>query len=77
MPVDVKLNKRIGAEIRSIREKKKMTTTSLSEAVGVSQAQISRLETGSQGLRMSVFFSICKALKVKPSQVLKRVEGAR
>jgi transcriptional regulator with XRE-family HTH domain len=41
-----------------------MTTTDLAAKVGISQAQISRLENGQQGFRSETLVKIAKALKV-------------
>ena len=38
-----------------------MTTTELARRVGISQAQISRLENGLQGFRSTTLFKIAKA----------------
>ena len=56
------LNKSIGLKISKLRAKKKLTTIKLAEKVGVSQAQISRLENGKQGFRVSTLNSIAEAL---------------
>jgi len=59
-------SKEIGANVRSIRTDLGMTTTELGRKVGVSQAQISRLENGQQGFRSATLVKIAKALKVPP-----------
>jgi transcriptional regulator with XRE-family HTH domain len=43
-----------------------MTTTALAAKVGISQAQISRLENGQQGFRSETLVKLAKALKVPP-----------
>ncbi len=43
-----------------------MTTTALAANVGISQAQISRLENGQQGFRSGTLVKLAKALKVPP-----------
>ena len=58
--------KDIGATVRAIRTDLGMTTTALAKKVGVSQAQISRLENGEQGFRSDVIGKMAKALKVPP-----------
>ncbi len=59
-------SKEIGANVRSIRTDLGMTTTELGRKVGVSQAQISRLENGQQGFRSGTLVKIAKALKIPP-----------
>jgi transcriptional regulator with XRE-family HTH domain len=59
--------KMIGDRIIKLRGQKDMTTTHLAKRVGVSQAQISRLEHGKQGFRSSTLVKIAEALGVKPA----------
>ncbi len=58
--------KDIGKTVRAIRTDKGLTTTKLAKMVGISQAQISRLENGQQGFRSGTLVKIAKALKVPP-----------
>ena len=58
--------KDIGATVRAIRKEQGVTTTQLGKKVGISQAQISRLENGQQGFRSGTLVKIAKALKVPP-----------
>jgi len=66
---------RLGDELRLSLEQHDMTTTALAKKVGISQAQISRLECGKQGFRSSTFWKICAALPgISPSQVVSVAE---
>lgn len=56
----------IGGTIRSFRTARGLSTTALAQKVGISQAQISRLETNQQGFRSGTLLKIAKVLKVKP-----------
>ncbi len=58
--------KDIGATVRAIRSELGLTTTGLADKVGISQAQVSRLENGLQGFRSGTLIKIAKALKVPP-----------
>ena len=58
--------KDIGATVRAIRTELEMTTTALAKRVGISQAQVSRLENGQQGFRSGTLVKLAKALKVPP-----------
>ena len=58
--------KEIGATVRATRKGTGMTTMDLARKVRISQAQISRLETGQQGFRSDTLVKIAKALKVPP-----------
>ena len=58
--------KQIGAIVRALRTELGMSTTALAKKVKISQAQISRLETGQQGFRSGTLMKIAKVLKVPP-----------
>jgi DNA-binding XRE family transcriptional regulator len=62
--------KDIGATVKALRAKLGMTTTTLAAKVGISQAQISRLENGQQGFRSETLVKIAKALKAPPFRLL-------
>lgn len=66
MAQKLSLTEVIGTRVRKVRMDKDMTTTTLADKVGVSQAQISRLENGQQGFRSATLEKIAKALKVDP-----------
>jgi len=54
----------IGATVKALRAELGMTSARLAEKVGVSQAQISRLETGLHAFRSGTLVKIAKSLKV-------------
>lgn len=56
----------IGAKVKALREAGGLTASRLAQKVGISQAQISRLENGQQGFRSQTLAKIAKALKVPP-----------
>jgi len=58
--------KQIGLRVSKLREQQGLTTTALAKRVGISQAQISRLENGKQGFRSQTLAKIAHALGVKP-----------
>ena len=66
----------IGRKIGKLREKLGITTTQLAKRVGISQAQISRLENGKQGFRSKTLDRIAKALGVKPMYFFLEQEGS-
>jgi len=63
-------NKKIGAKVRELAQGKGATTITLAKAIGVSQAQVSRLENGLQGFRSATLLKIAIALGVKPQDLL-------
>ena len=65
----------IGLKMGQLREKKGLTTTHLAKMVGISQAQISRLENGLQGFRSDTLLAIGMALNVSPAELLKAWKG--
>ncbi len=62
--------KEIGATVRTLRSDLRLTTTDLADKVGISQAQVSRLENGQQGFRSDTLIRIAKALKVPPFRLM-------
>ena len=63
-------NRKIGARVKKLATERGATTVSMAAAVGVSQAQISRLENGLQGFRSATLLKISIALGVKPQDLL-------
>ena len=56
--------------------KRKMTLTELSEAVGLTLANLSVLKTGkARAVRFSTLDAICKALDCQPGDILEYREG--
>ncbi len=60
----------IGFRVTRLREARRLTTVVLAGRVGMSQAQISRLENGKQGFRSSTLTKIAGALGVSPFRLL-------
>ncbi len=57
-------NRDIGLRLTRLREARDLTTVSLGHKVGLSQAQISRLENGKQSFRSATLIRIAGALGV-------------
>ncbi len=57
-------NRDIGLRLTRLREARGLTTVSLGHKVGLSQAQISRLENGKQSFRSTTMIRITGALGV-------------
>lgn len=60
----------LGAVLRGCREDAGMTMVDMAAKCGMSQAQISRIETGNQGFRLSTLQQIARVLGVKVSDLL-------
>ena len=60
----------IGQRVRAARHKGQIGTIALGRAVGISQAQVSRLENGLEGFRTGTLFRIAHALKMEPEDLL-------
>ncbi len=59
-------NRAIGLRITQLRERLGFSASDLARMVGLSQAQVSRLENGKQGFRSATLTKIAEALGVKP-----------
>lgn len=64
--------KKVGNGLRILRESRRISQDILAGKIGLSQAQLSRIERGKQGLRWDVAIRLCQALKMKPSNLLKK-----
>lgn len=60
----------IGQRIASLRSRLNLSTQQLAERIGKSQATISRIENGKQGVNVELLARIAKTLKVHPFALL-------
>ncbi len=68
MPVLVRLDDQLHA--------RRMTLTELSEAVGITLANLSVLKTGkAKAIRFSTLSAICRVLECQPGDILAYAEG--
>jgi len=56
----------IGKRVKAVRKARGHTSYSLAAALGISQAHVSRVETGLQGLRCVTLLRLAKILNVSP-----------
>ncbi|GEM_PF-2662146 len=56
----------IGKRVRMVRKARGHTSWSLAAALGLSQAHVSRIETGNQGLRCIMILRLARVLNVSP-----------
>ena len=67
----------VGAVLKRLRKKHKLTQTELSERVGASHASaVSTLELGKNELYLFLFFKICRELNEEPVSVLSAIDTA-
>lgn len=64
----------LGDELRKAREKAKMTQEALSFKAQVDRTYISQLENNKKSPTVDLLFRICRALHVRPSAIIARVE---
>jgi len=61
---------KFGRNMRDVREKKKLSQEEAAQLAGISVTYYAGIERGEENPTFAVIESICKALKVKSSQVL-------
>ncbi|KQT34899.1 hypothetical protein ASG29_01730 [Sphingomonas sp. Leaf412] len=68
MPVRIHLDEQL--------HRRRMTLTELSEAVGITLANLSVLKTGkAKAIRFSTLEALCRALECQPGDIMTWVEG--
>ncbi len=68
--VDTKALKLFGNKLKDVREQHELTQEDVAKGIGITPNYYARIERGEENPTFSVIESICKALKVKSSQVL-------
>ena len=63
--------KRIGRNIKAIREKKGITQTELADLCGYERSTLNRIEAGGSNVTAKTLLKIAKALEVDSSDLLK------
>ena len=66
------LKKRIGNNIRIMREFKKIGQAPLCERIDKSQPTLSRYENGQASMTIDIFFEICQYLDVSPDLMISK-----
>jgi len=65
---------KIGNELRKARIDAGMTQEAVSKAAGIHRVYLSELERDEKVPTVDVFVRVCRAVKVKPSVVMARIE---
>lgn len=60
----------LGAQIRSARKDKELTSDKLAEAVGLTDTYLRQIESGTKTPSLPVLISICNVLHVSPNYLL-------
>ena len=64
----------LGRELRKARTKAKLTQEQLAAKAGLTREYVSILENNRRSPTVDTLFALCKALRVKPSNLIRRVE---
>ena len=64
----------LGRELRKARMKAKLTQEQLAAKAGLTREYVSILENNRRSPTVDTLFALCKALRVKPSNLIRRVE---
>jgi transcriptional regulator with XRE-family HTH domain len=75
--INVTTNKAVGASIRRTRKGHDMTISALGKSVNVSPQQISKYESGKNGIGVDMLLRIADALDVDPCGLLPANDSAR
>jgi len=67
---DPKSQKKFGDNLRSIRTNKQLSQEEVAKASGISVTYYAGIERGEENPTFAVIESICRALKIKSSEVL-------
>jgi transcriptional regulator with XRE-family HTH domain len=70
-----KLNRRFGKILREIRESRRLSQEELGFESGYHRTYISLLERGLKNPSLQTIFQVAKALGIKPSELIQRLEG--
>ncbi len=65
----------VGARVRMLRERRKMSQTALGEAIGVSFQQVQKYERGANRISASALFHIARTLGVSPADFFDGLSG--
>ncbi len=69
-----KIDVLVGARVRLMREKRKMSQTALGERIGVSFQQVQKYERGANRISASALFQIALALEVLPADFFEGIQ---
>lgn len=68
--IDVKTQQKIGKNLREIRDRRHLSQEEAANAAGISITYYAGIERGEENPTINVIQNICKALKIKSSEIL-------
>lgn len=63
-----------GTGVRQLRKRRKLTQTEVANRVGITATYLSQIETGQRNPTLAVVVGLARALGVKPSQLVARLD---
>jgi transcriptional regulator with XRE-family HTH domain len=63
-----------GTGVRQLRNRRKLTQTEVANRVGITATYLSQIETGQRNPTLAVVVGLARALGVKPSQLVARLD---
>jgi transcriptional regulator with XRE-family HTH domain len=67
-------DERLGAALKQLREEAGLTQRELARRTGLGQSQIAKIELAMQPVRVTEFLTWCRACRVKPSEVIAKLD---
>ena len=64
------IDRELGARLRDLRKARKLSQTSLGEALGVTFQQVQKMEKGTNRTSVAALITICKKLRVTPDDLI-------
>ena len=71
------INRKLGAELRRWRQKKRLTQTQLAKRARVHLNTVCKCESAQAGMQVRTLIQICAALKISPATILTNLQGER
>jgi transcriptional regulator with XRE-family HTH domain len=67
---------KIGGVLKNMRERAGLSQKELAGAAGISRVYLWQLESDKKSPTLDVFFTVCKALRVSPALLVRKIEDA-
>lgn len=67
---DIRSQQELGKKLREIRERKNLLQGEVADASGISITYYAGIERGEENPTLAVLRNLCKALKIKSSEIL-------